>query len=362
VNRSGPWVIAVTAALAAGATPAGAQESQPRVRTVVRAEIAREVIRAVRTAIDPGTVVARARQNRQGRVEQTDRQTQTLALGASGLLELNNVSGDISVTAGSGRDVRIEIVRTSRARTDAEAKLGLDQVKVAVDHRGERATVRAVYPEQTRQSRQSQPYSVSITYTVTAPAATRVSITTVSGDVVVRDLKGDLSAEVVSGDITITGASQVTNVRAISGDVTLRDSGSASNLSAGTLSGTVLLERVKARRVGVDVTGGDIILRDVEAENAQLKTLSGDVEFAGSLARGGRYELQSHSGDVQLAAAGGAGFELQVQTFNGSIAAPDDGDFRNVTKSRRSLRGTVGDGSAIVTITTFSGDVTIVRK
>ena len=352
---------AAAAAIVAGAIPAAAQD-QPAPARVVRTEVVRDVKRQVRTEVDSKARTAQGRQNRQFNAEQIDRQTQTLPLGASGLLELANVSGDISVTAGSGRDVSLEIVRTSRGRTDADAKLGLDQVRVEVDHRGERASVRAVYPERNRNQRESQPYSVSIRYTVTAPPSTRVSINSVSGDVIVRDIKGDLSAEVVSGDITVTGAGEVTSVRAISGDVTLRDSSSGSNLSAGTISGTVLLERVKARRVGVDVTGGDIILRDVSADNAQLKTLSGDVEFSGPLARSGRYELQTHSGDVTLAAAGGAGFQLQAQTFSGTIDVPQGGEVRNLSRTRRSARGTVGDGSAIVSITTFRGNVLIGRK
>ena len=375
-------VTAAAAGLAFGTSvPVEAQDDPIRARAVVEAQILREILREVRPAIGPrvrdvirdvvldvrpaiGPLPLRpdARQNRQFRAEQIDRQTQTLQLGATGLLELGNVAGDISVSAGTGRDVTLEIVRTSRGRTDADAKLGLDQVRVVVERRGnERATVRASYPETTRQQRQQQPYSVTVTYTVTAPPGTRVAITTVSGDVVVKDIRGDVSAQVTSGDITITGARQVSAVRAISGDVTLRDSASDGSITAGTISGNVLFERVKAQRIGVDVTGGDIIMREITTENAQLKTLSGDVEFSGALSPKGRYELQSHSGDVQLSTIGGAGFELQAQTFSGSL--PQTGvDFRNVSTARRSLRGTVGDGSAIVTITTFSGDVRLIRK
>ncbi len=89
---------------------------------------------------------SRAEQNRDFRAEQTDKTTRTIALGPTGSLELRNISGPISVTAGSGKDVTIEIVRTSRGRTDADAKNGLQQVTVDVDHRGERATVNARYP------------------------------------------------------------------------------------------------------------------------------------------------------------------------------------------------------------------------
>ena len=68
--------------------------------------------------------------------EQTDRQTQVLALGSNGVLELRTFVGDVSVISGSGREVRLEIVRRSRGRTDADAKLGLEQVTAAIDHQG----------------------------------------------------------------------------------------------------------------------------------------------------------------------------------------------------------------------------------
>jgi hypothetical protein len=42
------------------------------------------------------------------RAEQVDRKTHTLALGPSGSLELRNISGPVSVVAGSGKDVTIE--------------------------------------------------------------------------------------------------------------------------------------------------------------------------------------------------------------------------------------------------------------
>jgi DUF4097 and DUF4098 domain-containing protein YvlB len=376
--QSGRSVIGVAAAVVIGAAPAAAQEAPARVHVVVPVQAVREVVAVARdVARDVERAVARElrgvarlrvevtaaqQQGRQAfRAEQTDRRTETLKIGASGLLELANLSGDISVTAGTGSAVRLEIVREARGRTEADARRGLDEVRVNVEQKGERASVRPIYPDSRQQGQRT--YSVSVAYIVTAPPGTRLTIASTSGDVVVRDIKGDISATVTSGDITITGGGQVSSVRAISGDVTVRDSTSDSGISAGTMSGTVLFERVKARRIGVDVTGGDIILRNVAADSAQLKTLSGDVEFTGALTRGGRYELQSHSGDVLLGITGGAGFELQVQTFAGSISIPPNSlDFRNVSTARRSLRGTVGDGSAIVTITTFSGDVRIGKK
>ena len=61
-------------------------------------------------------------QDKDFHVEQTDRQTKTLAIGANGSLELKNIVGDITVKAGGGREATVEIVRVSRGQTDADAK------------------------------------------------------------------------------------------------------------------------------------------------------------------------------------------------------------------------------------------------
>ena len=133
-------------------------------------------------------------QNRDFRVEQTDKtHADDRARRRPGRSSSATSSGPISVTAGSGKDVTIEIVRTSRGRTDADAKNGLQQVTVDVDHRGERATVNARYPRRGRQD-----FGVTVGYTVTAPPGTHVTVGGFSTDTTVKGIKGDVSVELVA--------------------------------------------------------------------------------------------------------------------------------------------------------------------
>jgi len=382
-------------AIALAAAPVRAQ-SRDDVRVRIRVDVTDEIIREVTREIDRGLrdavrIVSDPRitrlveqtirdamrsgleqggrgaaqtgsGNRNFRAEQTARETKTLQLGANGSLELRNLSGDITVTAGSGRDVVVEIIRRSRGRTDDDAKLGLQRVNATVDQRGDRAVVEARY-----ESVSNAPYSVDVNYQVTAPAGVAIRLNSMSGDATVRGMKGDISAEVMSGNIGISGASRISKAHTFSGDVTLTDIDTTGELTAGTISGDVLLERVKARRVDIDVTSGDITARELSSEGATLKSLSGTIEFASTIAKGGRYELQAHSGDIHFLPTGGAGYELQVSTFNGEINVAPGVEVKGTTPSnssrqRRSLRGTVGDGSAIVIAMTFSGDVVIGKK
>jgi hypothetical protein len=336
--------IAIGTALAAG-TAEAQQVARDRTVATVRQ----------RQTQPPRTVV---RGQDRFRAEETHRETRSLAIGANGWLELRNLVGDITVTAGPGREANLEIIRRSRGMTDADVKTGLERVTVDVQTTGDRATVTARYPEERNRESQSR-YGVSVSYNVTAPPGTRVAIGTTSGDVTVRNIKGDVSAQVTSGDIVVSGASQVSNLRTISGDISVSETTTDAALTVGAISGDVLFTQVKARRLAADVTSGDVIVRDSALESATLKSLSGDVEYSGPLTRGGRYELQTHSGTVVLNVSGNVGYELQASTFNGSITTPPGAAVKNVSTSRRSFRGTIGDGGAVVALTTFSGEIRV---
>lgn len=293
-------------------------------------------------------------QERNWRGEATDRQTRPLAIGANGAIDVRNLSGDITVTAGNGRDASIELIRRSRGRTEADARVGLDRVKVDVQVSGARATVKTDYPNE----RQSN-YSVSVDMIVTAPVGTRITVNSVSADVKVSGVRGEVSVTTISGDVVITNVGAVSEAKTASGDVTITGSTGDIALDCGTLSGDVTLKQVKARRISASTVSGSVTAHDVAADSASLNTMSGDAIYVGDLARNGRYELTSHSGDVQFTPSGAVGFTLSASSFGGdissSLALQTDGS----RTRRRSLSGKVGDGSATVTLKTFNGDITV---
>jgi hypothetical protein len=341
--------ITVTACFVA---PLAAQE--PRADVTLTPDVMRDLERVITAGAERARVTS---QGRDFRIERVDRISRTISIGATGLLELRNVSGDVTVTAAPGRDAVVEIVRRSRGRTESDAALGLQEVQVNVDHRGERATVEAVYPT----ARGRRPYDVSTTYTVTAPPGTRVTARSISGSLTLRGITGDVSAETVSGGVTIGNAGRVTQARSISGEIRLSDITTDGTTAAGTVSGNVELLRVRARRVTADTVSGNVRAVDVTCDGTLLKSLSGSVEFDGPLARSGRYELETHSGSVRFVAGGAVGFELQARSFSGRIR-PEGLTLQTTGMDRGELRATVGDGSAVVIAKTFSGDVIVSRK
>jgi len=348
--------------------PAVAEEVRAAIQDAINSDAGREISDALRDAMRDvrrelpslarlADAAAAGWQDRNFRAEQRDTETKTLQLGANGSLELKNVSGTITVTAGSGRETTVKIERISRGRTDADAKLGLERVTVGVDARGDRATVEPKYPNENR-----PPYSVTVNYTVTAPAGTRLTVKSTSGDVTVKGINGEVAVDVVSGGIHITDSNNVSSATTISGDVFVTNANVNGSINVTTVSGNMTLEQIKCRRLSGSVVSGEVHAKDVSCDNAELKSLSGSVDYTGALAKSGRYDLQTHSGNVRLTVTGAVGFELQASTFSGAVRLDPPLQLQRSTLTRKSARGTVGDGSAVVTATAFSGDVVIVKK
>jgi DUF4097 and DUF4098 domain-containing protein YvlB len=344
------WTALACAACAAAAAPVAAQTRDERIRAVTR-------------VVAPTPRVA---MYQRGGEEQTDRQTRTFKVGAQGEIDVSNLAGDITVTRGGGNDAAVEIVKRARARTADEAREMLGLVQVNVTERNGRVEIRTQYPsgDQGRRANRRN-VNVSVSYTIAAPAGTRITAKSLSGDMQATGITGDITFETMSGDVTISGAARIASAKSLSGDITVSDSQLEGAFEANSMSGTVTLRQARARSVDLGSISGDIVLRDVECDRADLHTFSGSIEFASAFAKNGRYELKSHSGDVRLTLPGNTGFEIEATTFSGSVRSDlplqTQGDTSDRTR-RRSLRGVYGDGSAVVAVTTFSGSVLVAKR
>jgi DUF4097 and DUF4098 domain-containing protein YvlB len=299
------------------------------------------------------------------RGDQTDRQRRTLDLGSAGALDLSTLSGDITVTAGP-EPATLEIVRRARARTDAQAKQALDHVAVDVAERSGRVTVRTLYPGGDGQGNPD----VQVSFVVTVPPATVLVGRTISGDISINGIHGDVRASTASGSVTLTNDSRISEAHSIQGTVTITDTQTDGSVQADSIGGDIVLARVKARQISASSITGKVSIDDTDCEDAVVKTLFGTIEYRGLLAPEGRYELRTQSGSVHLEPTGTPSFDLDAQSFSGTIqvnpalrlqaSAPPRRSTTGVVGS--SLTGTVGAGRATVVVVTFSGSVTIGRR
>ena len=87
-----------------------------------------------------------------------------------------------------------------------------------------------------------------------------------------------------------------------------------------------------------------------------VQSVSGNLVVGGSV--GGALTLESHGGNVELRLPSGTNAQVQVETFSGGLRS----DFGDGGSRGRERRVTIGRGGPTVSITTFSGDVKLLRR
>ena len=208
------------------AAPAVAQDSHSIGALVQQA--LRESRQAVFNAAQAGRNEARAaaqaarererqqRDDARSGPEVTETFSKTVRLGRDGTFSLENVAGEITVTGGGGNDVRIDAVKRVRHPNESEARAILQELTIDVSERSGSVDVRTQYPRRRN-------WNGRVDYTVAVPREATVILKSVSGNVKVTNVTGELRAESVSGTIETTAVRTVRTLRSISGDVRVSD-------------------------------------------------------------------------------------------------------------------------------------------
>ncbi len=307
-------------------------------------------------------------EQRQG-AEQIDKVAQTFKVGDGAALDLSHLAGDIRVTGGGGSEIKVEATKRVRHRDPEQAKRLLQDLRIDMNNFNGRVEVRTIYP---RRGSYGNNISASVDYVISVPAGASVALKSISGDISVTNVKGEVRAETVSGDVNISGTPNVSVAKTISGDVTARDIGTQTTLVLSTVSGTVIGTGLRVRALEAGSVSGDVRLIGSEVERLEAKSVSGNIEFDAPLSKGGRYEFTSHSGNVRIMLSGNTGFELDADTFSGSVRSDvpvtlraigrNDQAPRDRRGSNRAIRGSYGDASAFLSVRSHSGSVVISKK
>jgi putative adhesin len=261
----------------------------------------------------------------------------TVTISKDGTVDLQLVSGEIIVTAGTGNQVRIHAwsERGVLEFSSSPSRVSLD----VHSQRGRMGDTR---------------------YEVTVPTGVRLELKSVSGDITTHGVGGELEAGAVSGDIDASDASGHVDLESVSGDINAeRLSG---EVRANSVSGDVTLTRVTGS-LEVETVSGEMSVDNANLSSLRTETVSGELTYDGSLDPSGRYEFHSQSGDIRLRIPASAGGSVRVETFSGSVESDfpmtmQPGDHGMGPHPRR-LEFTFGKGGSRITAETFSGDINI---
>ena len=211
---------------------------------------------------------------------------------------------------------------------------------------------------------------------VTVPAGKRVELHLAVGKVDVSNVNGDLLVDVGAASVTTSRTRGKLRLDTGSGEVRVSDASGEVDLDTG--SGGVTLEGVNATRLSLDAGSGglrgsaisaDVLrldlgsggtrLRDVRAPDIILDAGSGsvDLDLAADI---DEMRIDAGSGSVTIRIPSSLGAELDVDSGSGGIDT--DIEIAVRSRSRSSLRGTIGDGRGRMTIESGSGSVRLVPR
>jgi len=216
----------------------------------------------------------------------------TYPIGAGGQISISNISGDVKVLGYKGDGIIVD-----------GYKVGPDKEQVTVEDTSSstRLELRVRYPEHRHSN-------ASVNFEVRVPDSLEYNfenISSVSGNISMRGVKGRMRAKSVSGNV---------EVKAISGVV-----------SAASISGNVDVE--------ITTVGG-----------------SGEMKFS------------SISGDVAVRAPANLDADIEMSTISGSLRCDFPIEIREPRYGPgRSARGRLGNGANNLRINSVSGRVSLTR-
>ena len=184
---------------------------------------------------------------------------------------------------------------------------------------------------------------------LTVPEETELQIKSQSGLIYVEQVLGDMTLESIAGDI---------HLKEVSGYIIVRTTG-------GTLVCTLCGGKLK-----FDSVSGSAQILQPSLTNVTLYTSFGNILFDGDFIRTGIYSMKSGRGLVEVRFASTDSFDLNAQTTSGTVdnraealLKPDShGIRRSAAKYARGFVGTVGNGLAKVELSSFSGNIRILKR
>jgi Putative adhesin len=287
----------------------------------------------------------------------------TLSVNGPIRLELNNTSGDVSIT-GSG-DGKVHVHGDARASgfgfESPDKRMSELLANPPVEQHGN--TIRI--GEEMRHLR-----NVNVSYTIEVPRDTEISSSVLSGAQTIQDVRGPVTAKAASGSIRVSHIERQTQLSSLSGSIRADNIGE--DIRANSASGTVTVSNIKGDVRISALSGSTQILKpggrveastasgsvDVEGATSDVKAhaASGRVNVKGNPGASSYWDLKTASGSVQLDVPSNASFHLAAEAVSGEIKT--DMPIMVEEQGKHSLRARVGSGNGgRIEVHTVSGEI-----
>ena len=271
---------------------------------------------------------------------------ETRALSPNGEVEVENLKGRIDVRVWDRPEVKIE------------GSLGDGVERLAIEGDRNKLAVRVKYPKRFGMTGNN---TEPTTLRLTVPRRASLDIDAVAADIDVQGTAADrLSVDSVSGDVLVVGAPRKAGINTVSGNQQLTIN--SNDASVDTVSGDVSLRGRFGGEVEFNSVSGNIAItnnRENPVRKLSGSSVSGDLVVNTALARNGEIAMDTVSGTVRLTLPRDVSAKVSGESFSGELSATGAQVQRPKHGPGASFTHRYGAGEGEVTVESFSGDATV---
>lgn len=262
---------------------------------------------------------------------------------ADGVVSISNVSGSVEVSGWSRNEVEVS------------GTLGQDVRELIFERNDDEIEITVKAPKGGNQD-------ISSDLIIKVPEKSSVEVATVSADIEVRDVFGELRLQSVSGDVDCEAYAADIKITSVSGDIDVQGDGKRARAELNSVSGDIEVQHI-AGEANLNSVSGDLVMVDGKFERVRLETVNGDIAFSAVMSEGGVFDLETINGDLDIKFDDSISARFDVETFNGDIRncfGPEPVRTSRYTPGTE-LKFTEGGGKGRVTIKSLNGDLRLCK-
>ena len=291
--------------------------------------------------------------------------------------------GRIIIKSWDRNEVYLKMTKQAWGRDKEEAMKELEDIRIDIEQRRGRLIIEELDRDRHRHRNfrvsdifRGRWHDTKVDYELKVPREIELDIKNDEGNIEISDIRGRIRIEIDEGEVFIRDIeSDDITIHTDEGNINInrvKDLGrDPSGLFIKLDEGRLKLTDIRVNELRIDTDEGDIIIDALSAKRVDAFTDEGDIEVDLEPVSGGKYELQADEGDIFVKLPTNASIEVDAETNDGRIKSDFD-DLRSSRGKRRRydyddddeerLRGRIGNGDALLIISTDEGNINIERR
>ncbi len=256
---------------------------------------------------------------------------QTFRLAPDARVEVSSIRGSVEIETANIEVAEIHIVRSAKSRDELEQyKIGVVNTPQSLIIRGEQ-----------RQRNSGDGFGPDVRHRVTLRLPRRVNlfINSVSGEVRIGDMKGQLIVGSISGSVSTGAVDGQVQVKSVSGGVTVGRT---------------------SRQVEIESVSGNVNIGQA-VDYINVSGVTGSL-FAGIAELGERgIEINSVSGQVELRFKSELNAQLNTNSISGKVAIEVPNVIVQSRPNASAIRALIGKGGSYISINSVTSGIRLVQ-